>query len=72
MPDVSKLTMKKVENIAYGDIRRVDEAFNPHDLIDENDEEDNMYLAEYNIRAEKKKIKEMDAAEKRKLDEYGR
>lgn len=29
--------------------------FSPNDLIEENDEEDNHYLAEYNIRPEEKK-----------------
>jgi len=71
-PDISKMSLKKIENIFYGDIRKVDEKFNPHDLIDENDEEDNVFLAEYNIQTEKKKIKDKDAAEKRKLEEYGR
>lgn len=31
--------------------------FSPNDLIDENDEEDNHYLAEYNIPDEDKKRK---------------
>jgi len=29
--------------------------FNPNDLIEENDDEDNLYLAEYNLKTDKKK-----------------
>jgi len=35
------------------DIRGIDNEFNPHDLIDDNDEEDNVYLAEYNLQPDK-------------------
>ena len=69
---MNKLTLKKIEKILYGDIRKVDETFNPHDLIDDNDEEDNEYLGEYNLSNEKKRLRALDEAERRKADEYGR
>jgi hypothetical protein len=52
-------------------MKRVDDAFNPKDLIDDNDEEDNMYLAEYKI-AEKKRLQEDIQVDKRKVEEYGK
>jgi len=35
------------------DVRGLDDNFNPIDLIEENDEDDNVYLAEYNLQSEK-------------------
>jgi len=72
VPEFNKLTLKKIEQLLYGDVKRVDEDFNPHDLIDENDEEDNQYLGEYNLSVEKKQMRAENEAEKRKLDEYGK
>jgi hypothetical protein len=71
IPDINKMTMKKVEKFQYADMKRVDDQFNPKDLIDDNDEEDNMYLAEYKI-AEKKRLQEDIQSDKRKIEEYGR
>ena len=72
IPEFNKLTLKKIEQLLYGDVKRVDEGFNPHDLIDDNDEEDNHYLGEYNLNVEKKQMKIDNEAERRKLEEYGK
>lgn len=45
------MTLKDVGNSKYSEMkeRGFDPKFNPQDLIEENDEEDNYYLAEYNL-----------------------
>jgi len=44
-----KITLKKLKQIHNYDIKMFDKAFNPQKFIDENDSEDDMYLAEYEI-----------------------
>ena len=70
--DVTKLNLTKVETIQYHDVKKVSEMFNPHDLIDENDAEDNLYLAEYNIQGERQLIKDRKQNDKKRADQYGR
>jgi len=53
MPLPKKLTMKKVEHLQQGEFARIEDKFNPQDLIDDNDDEDDLYLAEYNIQTVK-------------------
>ena len=57
-----------IDNMQLDDLKGVDEHFNPNDLIDEDDEDDEFYLAEYNLHSDKI-LK--DKQEKRKIDEYG-
>jgi len=71
-PDVTKLSLTKVETIHYHDMNKVNDLFNPHDLIEENDHEDNLYLAEYNIQNEREQIKDMKQNDKRRADQYGK
>jgi hypothetical protein len=63
--------MKKLENVSPLEIRGIDDGFNPHDLIEENDDEDNIYLAEYNIQPDKQKLKQIEAQTKKQFEEYG-
>lgn len=69
-PIPKKLTMKKVENLQQKEIK--DERFNPYDLIDDNDDDDNMYLAEYNIGHEKQQIRTQHEVDRKKAEEYGK
>lgn len=52
--------MKDIPKCKHGEMTRigVNVAFNPFDLINENDEEDNIYLAEYNLDADVQEKKE--------------
>ena len=52
-PEKTKVSIGKLEKMNFDDCKDLDETFNPHDLIDENDDEDNVYLAEYNLELEK-------------------
>lgn len=72
IPKPKKLTMKKVEKYQQGEFVRLEETFNPNDLIDENDDEDNMYLAEYRLHPEKKERKTPAEVQQKKLEEYGK
>src|SRR5690348_1086917 len=52
-PEKNKFSIEKLEKLHYDDVKNLDENFNPQDLIEENDEEDNIYLAEYNLDLDK-------------------
>ena len=65
----SKLTMKKIGEMKTEQLKNA--KFDPADLIDENDDEDDIYLAEYSIDTDKKPLprsEEKDA----KFDNYGK
>jgi len=68
------MTLKKIENMNYGDVMRAEDKFNPHDLIEENDDEDKLYLAEYNIHTveEKKQIEKRDEEADKRFENYGK
>ena len=69
--ETSKLTMKKIGEMKADQLKKVDAKFDPADLIDENDDEDDIYLAEYSIDADKKPVprsEEKDA----KFENYGK
>lgn len=69
----SKITWKKLENLTYTDLKGIgDEKFRPQDLIVEDDEEDAMYMGEYNIQEEKAKREMASNVEKKKVEEYGK
>ena len=63
--------MKGVENFQDQDLMKIDDKFNPQELIQENDEEDDMYLAEYDIQ-EKRIVKPESGTDMKKYDNYGR
>ena len=65
--------MKKLRNSQEQDLTHVYDRFNPHDLIDDNDEDDDMYLAEYNITKEKKRaMADREYMNRRKIEQYGK
>ena len=57
-----------LENMQLDGLKGIDEHFNPNDLIDEDDEDDEFYLAEYNLQSDRI-LK--DKQDKRKIEEYG-
>jgi len=61
----TKLTLKEVLKSNYSDIKGARlTRFNPNDLIEENDEEDNLYLAEYKLKNDKKEEKTQNDTKK--------
>ena len=70
-PERNKLSLEKLENMQLDDLRGIDEHFNPNDLIDEDDEDDQFYLAEYNLQSDKMLKDRQDKQDKRKMEEYG-
>jgi len=48
----NSLTLKKIEKLHEKDLQKFDKKFHPKDLIDQNDTEDNFYLADYDINKE--------------------
>ena len=71
-PEKNKLTLEKLENMHLDELTGgADENFNPSDLIDENDEDDLLYLAEYNLQPDKMLKERQDKADKKKIEEYG-
>jgi len=70
-PEYNKLTLKKIESIAGPDTKGLDGDFNPHDLIDDNDDEDDIYLAQYSIQPEKLRRQQQEINAKKQLEEYG-
>lgn len=71
-PEKNKFSIEKLEKMHYDDVKNLDENFNPHDLIEENDEEDNIYLAEYNLGHEKQLKEQSKNQEIKRLQEYGK
>ena len=61
VPEV-KLTLGDIGKCNHGEMKKMglNVAFDPFDLINENDEEDNIYLAEYSLEADimEKKLKD--------------
>jgi hypothetical protein len=58
----SKVTWEKLENLSYHDLKGMDHDFHPSDLIEENDEEDQLYLAEYDLTDQKSPRKKEEAS----------
>lgn len=71
-PEKTKVSIGKLEKMNFDDCKDLDETFNPHDLIDENDDEDNVYLAEYNLELEKQLKEHIKNEERKKLEDYGK
>jgi len=63
--------LEKLENLHYEDIKGLGDQFNPSDLIDDDDEDDGYYLAEYNLQADKIMKDRAQKQEKQKLEQYG-
>lgn len=42
-----------MENLTYAELQGIDRDFKPTDLIDDNDDEDQLYLAEYDLNEDK-------------------
>jgi hypothetical protein len=71
--DKSKITWKKLENLTYTDLKGIgDEKFKPQDLIVEDDDEDALYMKEYNLQEEKAKRQISDTIQRKKMEEYGK
>ena len=64
--------MQKLQKYSYNDIKDLDHNFDPNDLIDDNDEEDNIYLAEYDLQKDRKMREEAKNAKNKKIELYGR
>lgn len=64
--------MKGVENFQDADLMKIDDKFNPQEMIQENDEEDDMYLAEYNIEDRPRIVKPESGLDMKQYDNYGR
>lgn len=71
-PEKNKISLKKLEKYNYEDVKGLDENFDPNDLIEENDEEDNVYLAEYNIQQDHAQRELMRNLEQKRLEDYGK
>jgi len=66
----TQLTMKKIGEMKTEQLKKVDAKFDPADLIDDNDDEDDIYLAEYSIDTDKKaKYEEKDNT---RFENYGK
>ena len=70
--ETSKLTMKKIGEMKTEQLKKVDAKFDPTDLIDDNDDEDDIYLAEYSIESEKKQQKSDEKEKEARFENYGK
>jgi len=70
----NKITWDKLENISYTDLKALnDDNFKPTDLFDDNyDEEDQYYLAEYNLTDDKVKKEKQNLELKKNIEDYGK
>ena len=70
----NKITWDKLENISYTDLKALnDDNFKPTDLFDDNyDEEDQYYLAEYNLTDDKEKKEKQNLVLKKNIEDYGK
>ena len=66
------LSIRKLGEYNYTDIKGLEEEFDPTELIDENDREDDIYLAEYNIQHDLALQKQKRGAQKARFGDNGR
>ena len=70
----NKISWEKLGAISYADFKGFqDDGFKPTDLFDENDDdEDQFYLAEYNLHSEKIAKHQANNEMKKSIEEYGK
>eukprot|EP01017_Pseudomicrothorax_dubius_P031395 TRINITY_DN4001_c0_g1_i6.p1 TRINITY_DN4001_c0_g1~~TRINITY_DN4001_c0_g1_i6.p1 ORF type:complete len:529 (-),score=240.90 TRINITY_DN4001_c0_g1_i6:80-1633(-) len=67
----NKVSWDKLEQLSFHDLKGLDDDFKPTDLIDDNDEEDMIYLAEFNLHEDRLK-KQATEANTKKIEDYGK
>ena len=67
--DRNKVTWDKLDNLSFADIKGMGEDFKPYEFVDEDDDEDQIYLAEYNL-LEEKRLPPVQTS--KKVDNYGK
>ena len=68
----NRISWDQLEKISYEDLRAINDDFKPTELFDENDDEDQMYLAEYNLGPEKVHKEEQTKNLIRSIEDYGK
>ena len=69
----NKLTWQKLQELTSSDMKAlIDDGFKPSDLIDEfDDEEDQIYLADYKVIEEKQEKVKEEHDRSRAIEDYG-
>lgn len=65
-PVTRSLTMQQAEHLNDNDIKRIDKEFHPLSLISQNNDDDEVYLAEYDLKNPTKNPQSEKAAAKPK------
>lgn len=71
-PDQAQFSIDRLEKMRYDDVKNLDRNFDPRDLIDENDDEDNLYLAEYSLNLDKQLKQHNNLRNKKQFEEPGK